>query len=300
MDHAVYAADIHKGAVAGQGFHHTVVLLSDLHLVPQVLHALTALSLCYAPDRADDALSSAVDLGDAETDRLPQQLRKLGIARQIRLACGHKHTYAVHVDNDAALVLFRHYAFQNSIAVNGFFHFDPGLGGVETAFGKHDRPFHIIDTDNNRFNRVTDLHGVFNLDASVGKLRCRDKAGILGAQIDADLCSGDGNDSTADLFSVIYILQALLQHLIEAGFLIRGFFSRSVRRFLDGNLDRCLSRFLNGLDDGSALFLYRFRSGCFFLDVFHFDLVTHFVCYLLNDPRRRRCTRSKPDNRGAF
>lgn len=77
MNHAVDAADVHKGAVAGQGLDNALILFADLNLVPDRLGTLAALGLGNAADGANNAFAGLVDLGDLETNGLFKQLGQL-------------------------------------------------------------------------------------------------------------------------------------------------------------------------------------------------------------------------------
>ena len=276
MNHAVYAANIDKSAVTGQGLYNTMILLADFHLVPELLNTLTALRLGNAADGTDNTFPGTVDLGDAQTHVFVKELGKLGLTGQIGLAGRDKHADAGYVHHNAALVLFGHSTFENCIALNGFFHIGPCLGGIEAALGEHRRAFHVVNTNNDCFDRITDLNGILDLHSGFGEFRCRDKSGVLGTQINTDFRPGDRHDGSAYLLAIIYGLQGLFQHFIEAELLFcRGSFCRNF--FCDRFFCRYFCCFSNR----------RFRYRCLFLDFFDSDFVTHFVYYLLNDPRRR-------------
>ena len=225
MDHAVDAADVHKCAVAGQGLDHAVVLLADLDLVPDGLGALAALSLGNAADGAHNALTGLVDLGDLQADGLLQELAQLSVSGQVGLRGGNEHAHALDVDHNAALVLLGDNAFQNGAVLGSGLNVVPALGSVETLLGEHCGAFDVVDSDNDGLNGVANLDGVFDLDAVVGKLGGGNEAGILGAQINADLGTSDCNYNSGYLISIIYCFESLLQHFVEGLFLLHcGFF----------------------------------------------------------------------------
>ena len=204
VDHAVDAADVDKRAVAGQGLDDALVLLADLDLIPDVLDALAALGLGNAADGADHALAGLVDLGDLETHGLLQKLGKLGLAGQIGLGGGDEHAHALDVDDDAALVLLGDDAFHDLAVVDGLFDVRPHLGGVQTLLGQHRGALHVVDSNDNSLDGIADLDRILNLDAVVGEFGRGDEAGVLCAQINADLGAGDRYDRAADLVPVIY------------------------------------------------------------------------------------------------
>ena len=226
VDHTINAADIDKCAVAGQGLDGAVILLADLDLVPDVLDALAALSLCNTADGADNTLACLVDLGDLEADSLLEQLCKISLAGQIGLGCGNEHAHALDIDDNAALVLFGDNAFENGLVIDSFFNCVPHLGSVKTLLGEHCGAFDIVDSDNNSFDSIADLDSIFDLDAVIGELGSRNEAGILGAQINTDLGAGNSNNNAGYLISIIYSFESLLQHFIEGLFLLNcGFFN---------------------------------------------------------------------------
>ena len=226
VDHAVDAANVHKGAVAGQGLDHAMILLADLDLVPDGLGALAALGLGNAADGTDDPLAGLVHLGNLEADGLLQQLAHLGLTGQIGLGGGNKNTHALHIDHNAALVLLGDNAFENSAIVNGFLDLSPHLGSVQALLGQHSGALNIVDSHNDSLDLVANLHSVLNLDAIISELRSGDEAGVLRAQIDTDLSAGDGNNSAGYLVSIIYSLESFLQHFVEGHFLLNcGFFN---------------------------------------------------------------------------
>ena len=252
-----------------------MIFLPDLDLVPDRFGGGAALSLGNAADGTDNALTGAVDFGDAKTHGLVKKLGQLCLAGQVGLARRDEHTDAGDVHNNAALVLLSNRAFEDRIALNGIFHVIPCLGGIQTALGQHRGAFHIVYTDNNRFDRIADLDGILNLHPGFGELRRRNKAGILGAEINADFRPGDRHDGSAYLLAIIYGLQGLFQHFVEAELLLySGSFCNSFCCLFCG---LCLCRLRNRC----------FRCRGLFLDFFDSDFVTHFVYYLLNDPRRR-------------
>ncbi len=234
MDHTVNAADIDECAVAGEGLDNALVLLADLDLVPDGLSALTALSLRDTADGADNALASLVDLSDLEADSLLEEPRQIGLTREIGLRGGNEHAHALDHDDNAALVLFGDNAFENGAVVNCGLDVIPHLRRVETLLGELCGTLNVIDSDNNSLDGVADLDNVFDLDAVVGKLGRGDEAGVLGAEIDADLSAGDRNDNASYLISIIYSFESFLQHFVKGFFILKlGFFNFDfVRHFV--------------------------------------------------------------------
>ena len=226
MNHTVNAADIDECTVAGQGLDDAVVLLADLDLVPDGLDALAALSLCNAADGADYSLAGLVDLGDLEANGLLDELAQLCIAGQIGLGCGDEHADALDIDNNAALVLAGDNALEDCAGLGGLFDIVPALCSVKTLLGEHNGAFDIVDSDNNCFNGVADLDNVFDLDAVVSELGSGNEAGILGAEVYADLSTGNSHNMSGYLVSIIYSFESLLQHFVEGLFdLDCGFFN---------------------------------------------------------------------------
>ena len=66
MDHAVYAADVNKRAVRGQGLDSALVLVANLDGAPDLLSSSLASLLLDLADRTNYALALTVDLGDIE------------------------------------------------------------------------------------------------------------------------------------------------------------------------------------------------------------------------------------------
>ena len=74
VNHAIDAADIDKCAIAGHGLDDTVILLADLHLIPNCLCPFAALLLSDGTDGTDYALAAAVDLCDLNANFLFEKL----------------------------------------------------------------------------------------------------------------------------------------------------------------------------------------------------------------------------------
>ena len=290
MNHAVNAADVDKGAVAGEALDNAVVDLADLDLVPDGLGLLAALLLQDGTDRADDAAAAAVDLGDLQADSGLDQLGHRGVLRQSALAGGHEHAHAADADDNAALVLLGDNAFDYLAVGLSLLDDLPGLSGVETPLAELRGALDVIDADDNGLDRVADLDGVLNVDSAVvGELSSRDESGILSAEVNTHLGGRDSHNCAGYPVAIIYSFKRILQQFIEALFgrrLLGGcrFFSSGCGFLRGSGLN---SRFGHGfglLDCGFRSLICRV--------LLNQDLVAHLIQYLLDYPRRRGCSGS--------
>ena len=220
MNHTVDTADIDERTIAGHGLDDTVILIADLHLVPDGLCLLAALFLSDGTDGTDNALAAAVDLGDLNADLLLEQLVHVSLLGQAGLGCGNEYANALDVDDYAALVDLGNGAFEELAALDCFFDHCPALCGIKTLLGEHNGAFNIVNADNNCFDGIADLDSVFDLDAVIGKLGGGNEARILGADIDTDFSAGNSNDIAGYLISIIYSLDGFLQHFVEGHLLL--------------------------------------------------------------------------------
>ena len=287
VNHAVNAADVDKGAVAGEALDNAVVDLADLDLVPDGLGLLAALLLQDGTDGADDAAAAAVDLGDLQADSGLDQLGHRGVLRQSALAGGHEHAHAADADDNAALVLLGDNAFDYLAVGLSLLDNLPGLGGVETPLAELRGALDVIDADDNGLDRVADFDGVLNVDSAVvGELSSRDESGILSAEVNTHLGGRDSHNCAGYPVAIIYSFKRILQQFIEALFgrrLLGGcrFFSSGCGFLRGSGLN---SRFGHGfglLDCGFRSLICRV--------LLNQDLVAHLIQYLLDYPRRRAC-----------
>ena len=131
-------------------------------------------------------------------------------------------------------VLLGDNAFHNGAVVNSGLNIVPALCGVKTLLGELRGALDVVHADNNSLDGVADLDNVLDLDAVVGELGRGDEAGILGAEVNADLSAGNRNDSTCYLISIIYSFESFLQHFVKGLFVLKlGFFDFDfVRHFV--------------------------------------------------------------------
>ena len=170
MDHAVNAADIDKCAVAGHGLNNAVILLADLHLVPDGLCSLAALLLSDGTNGADNALAAAVDLGDLNAGLLLEKLIHVCFLGQTGLRCGNEYANALDVNDNAALVDLGNGAFEELAALDSLFDCVPALCCVKTLLGEHNGAFNVVYANDDSLDGIADLDCVFDLDAVIGEL----------------------------------------------------------------------------------------------------------------------------------
>ena len=204
VDHAVHAADIHEHTVGGHGLDDTVIVLAHLDVVPNLsLSGLTGLIL-HGTDGTHHAAAGTVDLGDTQGDSLADHLAELSAAGLAALGSGDKHTHALDIDHDAALVLLSDLAFQRGLILAGLCDVIPHLDSIQTLLGQHCIAFHIVDADDVRLDLVADLHHVLRLDIGIsGQLVNGNIASLLAAQIHLHLGGTDGRHDTGYLLSCI-------------------------------------------------------------------------------------------------
>ena len=96
------------------------------------------------------------------------------------------------------------YVLVFSFVGKGFLDLRPVLGGVQALLGQGGGAFGVADLHDDGFDHIADLDHIFDLLAVLCELFGRDDTGLLGAQVNADLGTGDLNNGAGDLVSVIY------------------------------------------------------------------------------------------------
>ena len=204
MDHAVHAAQIHKGAKAGEGLHLAGVVLALFHLLPELLLGGLALLPQHAADGTHGPAALAVDLDNAEADLLAHQLVQVLPAGSGGLRGGHENAHGLVQDDDAALDNLDDLALQDLVVLLGLGNLIPALHGVHAALREHDGAFLVVGLHNQQVHLVADLHHVLRLDVGVvGELARGDEAGLLAAHIHIHLGGGDPYDDAVHLLICI-------------------------------------------------------------------------------------------------
>ena len=204
MYHTVHAADVHKHAVAGHRLHGTGVVLANLNAFPDSrLGSLTSLEL-NRTDGAHHTAAGTIDLGDAQGYSLADHLAELGATRHTALRSGHKHTYALDIHDDTALVFLGDLTFQCGLVLTGDLDVFPDLHSVQTLLGEHSIAFHVIDADDVGLDFIANLHHILGLDIGVSaQLIHSNVACLLAAQIYLDFGGAYRRHDTGYLLSCI-------------------------------------------------------------------------------------------------
>jgi len=132
MYHTIHAANIHKYAVAGHGFHGAGIVLTHLDALPNgSLGSLTGLKL-HRTDGTHHAAAGTVDLGDTQRNGLPDHLTEISTTGLAALGSGHEHAHALDIDDNAALVLLGDLTLQGGLLLTGLLDILPNLHSVQT------------------------------------------------------------------------------------------------------------------------------------------------------------------------
>ena len=213
MNHAVHAADIDKRAVGGQGLDNAGIVLADLDFAPDLLLSGLALLGSDGTDGADH--TAAVDLGNTELDLALDERAQIAALGNVGLGSGNEHADALHIDDNAALVLFGDNAFHDLAALNGSLDLFPSLACFQTLLGQTDNTLAVVDVNDNSLDLIADLDKILDLGAGIcgGELLHGNVSGVLRAEIDFDLIGADRHDGAGDLIPVIQSLEGLLEKL---------------------------------------------------------------------------------------
>ena len=195
------------------------VALAVLDGLPNLGGLLGALSALHVADGAHHAAAGTVDLGDAQTDLLLEQLAHGSATGQAGLRGGHKDPDALDGDHHAALVLLGDHTFHHGVLLLGLLDVVPALHAVQTLLGEGDHALLIVDAHDIGLDLIAHFDQVLHLGGGVvGQLGHGYVAGVLGAQIHIDLGGGDASYDTGDLLSCMQSFDRFLQHFSK-GFL---------------------------------------------------------------------------------
>ncbi len=201
VNHAVHAADIHKRAVRGETLYHAGIPLAFLDGGPDFRGPGGTLLILDGADGAHHTPAAAVDLGDAQTHGLADQLGHGHTPAQTGLGRGDKDAHAPDIGDDAALVLLGDHTLQGSLVLPGLLNGLPVLHGVQLPLGQGDYTLLVVDPQHNRLNLVADFRQILRLDGGIiGQLIDRNDAGVFRADIHIDLRRRHPGDRASDLF----------------------------------------------------------------------------------------------------
>jgi len=125
MDHAVDAADIDKGAVAGHRFDHAAYFITDGGSCPESVRSGLAAVGKRRLDGTDGAFALLVDLNNLEVDALVEQIVKRVASRSGRQRGGYEYFHTVRQDEQAAFDNLGHDAFEHGVRVLGIANIKP-------------------------------------------------------------------------------------------------------------------------------------------------------------------------------
>ena len=162
-----------------------------------------------------DAAAGTVDLGDAQLDGLADHLAQIAALGNAGLGRRNEHADALHIDDNAALVLFGDNAFHDLAALNGSLDLFPSLACFQALLGQTDNTLAVVDVNDNSLDLIADLDKILDLGAGIcgGELLHGNVSGVLRAEIDFDLIGADRHDGAGDLIPVIQSLEGLLEKL---------------------------------------------------------------------------------------
>ena len=184
MDHAVYAAEVHKCAVGGERFHRAGVFLAFFDLVPEGFVRGFSFFTQDGADGTDRALLLLVHVDDAELHGLLDKLAELCVTRQTGERAGNEHAHAFGVDQNAALDSVRDHAFDHLFVVLRFGDLIPGRFRVIAALGEHHSAFGIVGLHDDELQFVADLQLFFRVGRRiVAVFLDRNEASIFSADI---------------------------------------------------------------------------------------------------------------------
>ena len=157
MDHAVYAAEVHKRAVGGERFHSAGVFLAFFDLVPEGFGRGFLFFAQDGTDGTDRTLLRLVNIDDAELHGLLDKLAQVSFARQTGQRAGNEHADALGIDEHAALDRVGDHAFEHFFVVFRFDDLIPGGLRVVAALGENHRAFGIVGLHDDELDLVPDL-----------------------------------------------------------------------------------------------------------------------------------------------
>ena len=229
----VHAADVNKGAVAGQALDHAGVLLANFNIGPELLALDLVLLGSDLVDAADDLAAGA--LGDDKADMLADQLGVILVTAHGSLAAGNKDADALDHNDNAALVGLDNVAFHDGAVLAGFGNVLHALLRLKTDAGQGVDAFLVVGLDDNQIQLVVDLDQILHAGGRiVGHLAQLDNAGVLGAvNADGALGGADADDfGFHDFTSKQGLCLRGLQHLGKTH-VVTNFFTHTVKYLLN-------------------------------------------------------------------
>ena len=204
VHHAVHAADIHKCAVGGQGLDHAMVLLAVLNLRPDLLLRSLAGLGGDGADGANDTAAGTVDLGNLQLHGLAHHAGHIAALGNAGLGSGDEHPDALHIADQAALVLLGDGAFHSGLVLGVGSHIVPHLQAVQLLLAQLHGALLIVDANHEDLDLVANLQDILGLYRGIGAdFVIRDVTGMLGAQIDLDFGVADTGNGSNNLISCI-------------------------------------------------------------------------------------------------
>ena len=230
---AIHAADVNKGTVGSQALDNASVLLVNFNVLPELIALCLVFFSSNLVDAADDLAACA--LGDNQLNVLANQLGVVLIAAHGSLRTGNKHTNALDVDNNAALVGFHDVAFHNGVVFGSLGNILHALLGFKTDTRKGVNTFLVIGLDNNQIQLVIHLNKVFHLGVGVmAHLAELDDTSVLGTiNTDDTFRRGNADDlGFYDLTCVQGLCFGCSEHLLKAH-VVTDFFTHTVKYLLN-------------------------------------------------------------------
>ena len=204
MDHAVHTADVHEGTVGGEGLDNTMVLLAHFDFAPDLLLSSLAGLSVHGTDGTDGAAAGTVDLGNLQLHGLANHTGHIAALGDAGLGSGDEHPDALHIGNQAALVLLGDGGFDGGLVLHHIRHVVPDLQAVQLLLGQLHSAFLVVHTNHEDLNLVAHLQDILGLHGRIGAdFVIRDIASVLGAQIDLDFGIADTGNGSDDLISCI-------------------------------------------------------------------------------------------------
>ncbi len=234
MYQAVHAANVHKGAVAGQALDHAGVGFAFLHGLPEGGALGVGLGSQHLADGAHDAAGRIVFFDD-QLHLLLIQGSVVLVAAQSGLGSGHKHAHTLHLYHQAALVDLGDIAFQHGAVLGGLAHFLAALVLFQLLAAQVGDALLVTHIQHIQLQLIAHLHSLVQLHAGVvGEIVELHNAGLLAVNVDLDLVGQNaGHDSFHNIASADRLHGIAVDHFLEAQFLFTNYIAHPVKYLLN-------------------------------------------------------------------
>ena len=174
------------------------------------------------PDGADDPAAGPVDLGDLQLDGLAHHGLHIAALGDAGLGGGDEHPNALHIGDQAALIILGNGAFDGGLLLGIGRHLVPDPHPVQLLLGQLAGALLVVYAHHENLDLFAHMEHILGLYGRIGTdLVVGDIAGVLGAKVDLHLGSSEACHDASDLISSIQSFDGLLQQGLKALLLAR-------------------------------------------------------------------------------